>query len=247
MKVAVVIPARYASTRLPAKPLALIKGRPLLQWVIEGVQKSSKISEVVVATDHSQIFDLAEKCGAVAVMTDPDCPTGSDRIYQAVMKLEEQNKKFDIVINVQGDEPLISASEIDLVLNSLVQDRSVAMATLGHPLKADDLENKNSVKVLLNNSHDAIYFSRFAIPFSRLPFAEGAFDHLVLKHVGIYGFRTEFLKKFCQHTVTELEKSESLEQLRALYMGQKIKVQKINRGLQGVDSPEDIAKVERLL
>lgn len=247
MKVAVVIPARYASTRLPAKPLALIKGKPLLQWVIEGARKSPKISAVVVATDHLEIMELAKRCGAEAVMTDPDCPTGSDRIFQAIQSLEQQNQLFDIVINVQGDEPLISEVEVDLVLEALLEDSEAMMSTLGHPLKTEDLENKNSVKVLMNQNSDAIYFSRFPIPFSRQQFIENQCDHFILKHVGIYGFRTKFLKQFCQHPVTDLEKNESLEQLRALFMGKKIKVKKMNRVLQGVDSPEDIVKVERLL
>ena len=194
MKVAVVIPARYASTRLPAKPLALIKGKPLLQWVIEGARKSQKISAVVVATDHLEIMELAKRCGAEAVMTDPDCPTGSDRIFQAIQSLEQKNQLFDIVINVQGDEPLISEVEVDLVLEALLEDSEAMMSTLGHPLKTEDLENKNSVKVLMNQNSDAIYFSRFPIPFSRQQFTENQCDHFILKHVGIYGFRTKFLK-----------------------------------------------------
>ncbi len=251
MKMIAVIPARYASTRFPAKPLFKIKNKPLLQWVIEGVQNSQKknkiLTDVFVATDNEEISELAVSCGVQAVMTSESCQTGSDRIYEACQQLKKSGHEFDVVINVQGDEPMISDVHIDLLAKAFLENPKLDMATLAHPLSAEDIENKNAVKVVLNEQSEALYFSRYAIPFSRLDFTEGKYDSVVQKHMGLYGYRYSFLEKFCTTEQSLLEKAESLEQLRALSMGAKIKVLSVPSGLVGVDTPEDVAKVEKHL
>lgn len=246
MKIAAVIPARFASTRFPGKPLVNLCGKPMLQWVIEGAQGSSRISELFVATDHTEIAKLAEKCGVRAVMTSAECQTGSDRIFETLNVLKLENKIFDVVLNIQGDEPLISKSMIDPLADAFLQNSNLDMATLSHPLSVDDITNKNAVKVLLNQNSEAIYFSRFGIPFSRGEFEKSIFDHCVQKHIGLYGFKTSFLKKFCEEPQTAIEKSESLEQLRALHLGAKIKVISVPQAIQGIDTPEDLLQFEKL-
>lgn len=248
MKVAVLIPARYASTRFPAKPLAVIKGKPLLQWVVEGVQKKKSESDIIVATDHPEIFKLAERLNVKAVMTPSDCPTGTDRIYLAYQELKKQNLNYDVLINVQGDEPLFDGKYVDLLIREFIENPNYQMLTFGHPLRQDEIENRNAVKVVLNQYSEGIYFSRYAIPFSRVDFLSLKNpSSVVLKHVGVYAYRSAFLEKFCQTPMTDLENCESLEQLRALYLGEKIKVLQIQQSLQGVDTPEDIQKVESYL
>jgi 3-deoxy-manno-octulosonate cytidylyltransferase (CMP-KDO synthetase) len=241
MKVVGVIPARFGSTRFPGKPLHNIAGKALLEWVIEGVQKSRKLSDVIVATDHEGIFELAQKKGAKAVMTDSDLPSGSDRVWQAIQDIE-----CDAVINIQGDEPLIQASMIDSLADCLLTSEDSQMATLGAPLKFDELESANVVKLLVNQLNEAIYFSRFAIPFSRgTAKANLGEASCVYKHIGMYAYKKDFLKKFCVTPPTWLEQMESLEQLRAMWLGAKIKVLVGQFECIGVDTPEDAIKVEK--
>lgn len=235
-----VIPARFASTRFPGKPLTKILGRPLLQWVIEGAKNSRSLSEVCVATDHEDIFELAERCGARAVMTDSDLPTGSDRVFAASQGLD-----FDVVVNIQGDEPLITGPLLDQLVAPMLSDPTLQMATLGRQLKPGDLENKNTAKIVLNRRHEALYFSRQAIPYSRVD--APAREAICLKHIGLYAFRKSFLAEFCAQPATPLELAEGLEQLRALYLGARIKVVEVDHESWGVDIPEDVAKVEGLL
>jgi 3-deoxy-manno-octulosonate cytidylyltransferase (CMP-KDO synthetase) len=174
------------------------------------------------------------------VMTDSACPTGTDRIFAAT-----HNLNFDIILNIQGDEPLIDQNYIDPLAQALVQDSTLDMATLAHPLEAVDVENKNAVKVITNQNSEAIYFSRFAIPYSRENFNAGS--RAALKHIGLYAYTRSFLQKFCSTSPTELEKLESLEQLRALYLGARIKVIQVEKPTYGVDTPEDLRKLEALL
>jgi 3-deoxy-manno-octulosonate cytidylyltransferase (CMP-KDO synthetase) len=235
-----VIPARYGSTRFPGKPLVKILGKPLLQWVIEGSRKSRKLQEILVATDHQEIFDLAKRCGARAVMTSADLPTGSDRVFAA-----SQNSAAEVVVNIQGDEPLISGDLLDLLVTPMLSDPTLSMATLGRQLKTGDLESPNTAKIVLNQRSEALYFSRLAIPYSRIDApASGA---ICLKHIGLYAFRKSFLAEFCAQPPTSLELAEGLEQLRALYLGARIKVVKVDHESWGVDIPEDVATVEGLL
>ena len=242
MKIIAVIPARFGSTRFPGKPLEKLKGKPILQWVVEGARKSSRLSEIIVATDDDRILSLCEKIGVHAVMTSSDCPTGTDRIFEATRGLQ-----FDVVLNIQGDEPLIDQSYIDPLAEAFINQADLDMATLAHPLAAADIDNKNAVKVIINERGEAIYFSRFAVPFSRESFVEDSPVQPALKHIGLYGFSGSFLQKFCSTSPTLLEKHESLEQLRALYLGARIKVIEVRKPTYGVDTPEDLQKLEALL
>lgn len=246
MKIIAVIPARFGSTRFPGKPLAELKGKKILQWVVEGARTSSLIQEIYVATDDQRIFDFCKSIQVEAIMTSVDCATGTDRIFQAT-----QNLNFDCVLNIQGDEPLISKEYIDPLANAFLQNPLLQMATLAHPLQAEDLHNLNAVKVITNCNQEAIYFSRFPIPFSRQNFMvpKAVADHSspVMKHIGLYGYSKKFLKIFCSAEPCQIEKHESLEQLRALYLGVQIKVLTVSTPTYGVDTPEDLQKLEALL
>lgn len=239
MKVLGVIPARYGSIRFPGKPLKKILDRPLLQWVVEAAKTSTEIDKVIVATDHKEIADMCAAIGAEYVLTSVDCPTGSDRVWQACKDMDG-----DIIINIQGDEPLITGELLDTLVRPIKERADLDMATLGRSLKAGDLESANTAKIVCNKFGEAMYFSRFAIPFSR---SNDASQEICLKHIGIYAYRKTFLKEFCQCPPTDLEYAEGLEQLRALYLGAKIAVVKVEHESWGVDSPEDVAKVEALL
>lgn len=247
MDVVGVIPARWGSSRFPGKPLAMISGKPLLQWVIEGAGTSKKIKEICVATDDERIADLATRSGARAVMTDSNLPTGTDRVWQAVQEIPA-----DVVINIQGDEPLIEGALLDRLVEPFEMDRSLEMATLGRPLDLEALQSPNTAKIVLNERNEALYFSRLPIPYSRksqesLAKTEpGGFDG-ALKHIGIYAYRRAFLERFCQQEPTRLEGLEGLEQLRALYLGARIKVVQVEHDSWGVDTPEDVQKIESLI
>ncbi len=240
MKVIGVIPARFASTRFPGKPLKLIADKPLLQWVIEGSKTSTLINELIVATDDERIAALSEKCGVRAIMTDSSLPTGTDRIWAAI-----KDKNFDIAINIQGDEPLITGGILDTLVNSLLEHPESEMGTLGHPFHDQkDIENPNIIKIVLNQNNQAVYFSRFPIPHSRVKeFSQDS----NLQHIGLYGYRKAFLKKFCETPATALEINEGLEQLRALYLGAKIQVTSVEYETRGVDEPQDVLIVEKKL
>lgn len=240
MKVIAVIPARYGSTRFPGKPLVKIKDKTLIEWVIAGSQTSKYLKDIIVATDDEQIFTVAKNAGVKAVMTSEKCATGTDRIFEATKDID-----FDVVINIQGDEPQISSKYIDPLVEAFLNQKNLDMATLAHPIELKDLENKNAVKVIKNINDEAIYFSRFAIPYSRV--AADVSSQVTLKHIGLYGYSKSFLKKFCEAPIAAIEKHESLEQLRALHLGTKIKVITVAQAIQGVDTPEDLKIVEKYL
>lgn len=240
MQVVGVIPARYASTRLPGKPLIKISGKPLLQWVIEGVQTSQKVNEFLVATDHEAIAELAQKCGVEAIMTSSDLPSGSDRVWAAI-----EDRQVDVALNIQGDEPLISGTLVDALAEPFFDSDEVVMSTLGRLPSLEDLESQNTAKIVLNHNSEALYFSRFPIPYSRNSIQDS--PRGCLKHIGLYGYRKSFLKKFCEQGPVEIERAESLEQLRALYLGAKIKVVQVDHESWGVDTPEDVGKIEQIL
>lgn len=242
IKVTAVIPARAGSTRLPEKPLIQIAGKPLIQWVLEGASQSQKINDIRVATDDERIKSLVQKLGFQAEMTDKNIATGSDRVW-AVSKAGDAQ---DLIVNVQGDEPMITGKLLDQLIEPFLNDQSLNMGTLSTPIKPDELNNMNVVKVIVNRRDEAIYFSRFPIPLSRLN-AENSDLKVVRKHVGIYIYRHGFLKAYCNHGVTDLEKAESLEQLRALYMGERIKVIPTEYQGIGVDTIEDVKRMESLL
>lgn len=240
MKVLGVIPSRYGSTRFPGKPLALISGKPLLQWVVEGARQSQTLSDVIVATDNKEIAELARKIDVKCVMTDSELPSGSDRVWAAIKDID-----CDVAINIQGDEPLISGELVDSLAAPFLEDTDLDMATLGRKLSKDDLESTNTAKIVLNHKDEALYFSRYPIPFSRNSF--DADTNACLKHIGMYGYSKFFLQRFCEFGPVEVELAESLEQLRALYLGARIKVVKVNHESWGVDHPEDVEKIEKLL
>lgn len=241
MKIVGVIPARFGSTRFPGKPLVNLRGRPLIQWTIEGALKSKLLSEVIVATDDLRIKSAAEACGVKVVMTASDLPTGSDRIHAAIKDVD-----CDVVVNVQGDEPLITGELIDQLAQVFIDNPHMDMATVAHPISDEELQSPNAVKVVLNHKDEALYFSRYAIPYSRHTAAEFGYEGC-LKHIGMYAYSKTFLKKFCEAPPSFIEKVESLEQLRALYLDARIKVIKVKEASLGVDTPEDLAKLEKLL
>lgn len=242
MKIVGVIPARYGSTRFPGKPLVSLRGRPLIQWTIEGAMKSQLVSEVIVATDDVRIQRVAEAAGAKVVMTASDLATGSDRIFAAIRDIA-----CDVIVNIQGDEPLVTGELVDKLAQVFVDDPKMDMATLAHPISLEELHSVNSVKVVLNHKDEALYFSRFAIPYSRIEAPSAAVREACLKHIGLYAYSRVFLKKFCEAPPAAIELAESLEQLRALYLGAKIKVIKVNEASLGVDTPEDLARLEKHL
>lgn len=243
MRITGIIPARYASTRFPGKPLALIAGKPLIQRVVEQCRRAKSLSEVVVATDDQRIADAAKQFCRVE-MTRPDHPSGSDRIAEAAARLN-----CDAVVNIQGDEPLISPAVIDAVAGALAQQTmSTAATAIKDPAEYD---SPNVVKVVVNAAGHALYFSRRTIPYLREAASRSANEQLAafpfLKHLGIYGYRRETLLKLVQFPVSPLENAERLEQLRALENGIQIAVVKVDYDSVGVDVPEDVAKVEKLL
>jgi 3-deoxy-manno-octulosonate cytidylyltransferase (CMP-KDO synthetase) len=243
VKIAGIIPARYASTRFPGKPLALVAGKPLIQRVIVQCQKAKSLAEVIVATDDARIRELAQKFCRVE-MTSPAHPSGSDRIAEVVEKIS-----CDGVVNIQGDEPLIEPSVIDAVAGALAENEmSTAATRIKNPA---ELDNPNVVKVVVNAAGRALYFSRRTIPYLReaasRPVSEQLAAFPFLKHLGIYGYRRETLLRLMKFPVSPLEAAEKLEQLRALENGIGIAVVKVEFDSVGVDAPEDVEWVERFL
>ena len=243
VKIAGIIPARYASTRFPGKPLALVAGKPLIQHVIVQCQKAKSLAEVIVATDDARIRDLAQKFCRVE-MTSPAHPSGSDRIAEVV-----GNISCDAVVNIQGDEPLIEPSVIDAVAGALAENEmSTAATRIKNPA---ELDNPNVVKVVVNAAGRALYFSRRTIPCLREAASGSRSEQLAafafLKHLGIYGYRRETLLRLVKFPVSPLEAAEKLEQLRALENGIGIAVVKVDYNSVGVDAPEDVEWVERFL
>lgn len=242
MKVSILIPARYQSSRFPGKPLATILDRPMIQWVYEQASKSTLASEVVVATDDQRIADAVAAFGGRSVMTSPEHPSGTDRIAEAAAALDS-----DILVNVQGDEPLIDPVAIDAAIRPLLEDQRVGMSTLAAPIASyDDFINPNIVKVVVGDRSDALYFSRAPVPFPRdLP--AGAVPPQALRHIGLYCYRRDFLFQVAALTPTPGEQTEKLEQLRVLEHGFPIRVGLTDHAGQGVDTPEDIAIILRML
>lgn len=241
MKTAVIIPSRYASTRFPGKPLALIKGKPLIRHVIERVKKCKKIDFIAVATDDKRIYAAVKELGYGVFMTPKTCKSGTDRLAFTAKK---HLSGYDIFINVQGDEPLIDPSLIDSLASELKKNRKLEYITAAYPVKKEeDIKNPNIVKVVLDKDGYALYFSRSEVPYNR----DKTKNIKYFKHMGIYGYKRDFLIEFAKSKPTMLEKAESLEQLRALENGKKIKVIISGSDSVGVDTPEDALKVERFL
>jgi 3-deoxy-manno-octulosonate cytidylyltransferase (CMP-KDO synthetase) len=233
----VIIPARYGATRFPGKPLALLAGKPLVCHVAERARRARGVSRVAVATDDERIAAAARSCGAEAVMTGP-AASGTDRVAEAARGMGAA----DVVVNLQGDEPLVEPEAIEALLAAM-EDGSVAMATLSRPLEAGELSRPHVVKVVTRANGDALYFSRAAIPHRR----EGGESRLARAHVGIYAFRAAFLQEFARLPPGRLEREESLEQLRALEHGHGIRVVETGYRGFGVDTPEDLERARALL
>ena len=243
MKTVGIIPARYASTRFPGKPLALIAGRPLIQHVVTQCQQAKSLAEIIVATDDERIAEVARRFCRVE-MTRADHPSGSDRIAEVASRCD-----CDAIVNIQGDEPLIDPAVIDNVANALArQEMSTAATPIRHP---GELDNPNVVKVVVNAAGQALYFSRRTIPYLReaanRPVPEQLAAFPFLKHLGIYGFRRETLLRLVRFPVSPLEEAEKLEQLRALDNGIAIAVVTVAYDSIGVDLPEDVARVEKII
>ncbi len=243
MKVIGIIPARYASTRFPGKPLALIAGKPLIRHVVERCQQATSLAEVIVATDDSRIREVAQDFCRTE-MTAPDHPSGSDRIAEVAARCA-----CDAIVNIQGDEPLIAPAVINAVADALAQ---AEMSTAATPItRPDEYDNPNTVKVVVNGAGRALYFSRCTIPYLREAAAASPSEQLAafpfLKHLGIYGYRRDTLLRLVRFPVSPLERAEKLEQLRALENGIPIAVVQVDYDSVGVDAPADVARVERIL
>jgi 3-deoxy-manno-octulosonate cytidylyltransferase (CMP-KDO synthetase) len=239
MKIIGIIPSRYASTRFPAKSLAMIKGKSMIQRVYEQVQQSSALNDVVVATDHQEIFDHVKKFGGMVCMTKSNHVSGTDRCYEA---LTIQQAKYDYVINIQGDEPFIQPTQIDLLAGKL--DGVTEIATLVKQLTTEEqLFNPNVVKAVLSDDDEALYFSRSPIPHIRnTPPSEWLNKHTFYKHIGMYAYRADILERLTRLSVSTLEKAESLEQLRWLENGFTIAVAETHTETIGIDTPDDLQK-----
>ena len=239
-----VIPARFASSRFPGKPLIEILGKSMIQRVYEQAKKSTKLDEVVVATDDERIFNHVIKFGGNAVMTEVNHPSGTDRCFEA---LEKSGKNFNYVINIQGDEPFIDPSQIDLLAS--VCDGKTELATLMIPVDSHEvLFDTGEVKITMNNKHEALYFSREVIPHIKgIDKKEWHKHYNYYRHVGMYAYRADVLKKITKLEISSLEKAESLEQLRWLENGYKIKLAVTDFDSHCIDTPEDIEKVLRLM
>jgi 3-deoxy-manno-octulosonate cytidylyltransferase (CMP-KDO synthetase) len=243
MKIVGIVPARYASTRFPGKPLALIAGKPLIQHVVERCQQTSSLSEVIVATDDTRIWEVAQNY-CRAEMTAPNHPSGSDRIAEVAARCE-----CDAIVNIQGDEPLIDPAVIDAVAGALEKNEISTAATLIR--NPEQYDNPNVVKVVVNYAGRALYFSRRTVPYLREAASRSVSEQLAafpfLKHLGIYGYRRETLLRLVTFPVSPLEAAEKLEQLRALENGIDIGVVKVDYDSVGVDVPADVLRVEELL
>jgi 3-deoxy-manno-octulosonate cytidylyltransferase (CMP-KDO synthetase) len=238
-KTAIVIPARWASTRLPAKPLLPLVGKPLVRHVWERCSKVRGVDAVIVATDDMRIAEAAFEFGAEVAMTSPRHPSGTDRIAEVAKNLAG----FDIVLNVQGDEPFIQPKLVENLAEALRAEKAIEMSTAACALDPAELANPNCVKVVTDLNGNALYFSRAPIPCDR----DGDSNPARLRHLGIYGYRRKFLLEFVKWKQTPLEKSEKLEQLRALEHGAKIRVIKTKPTGPGIDTPEDLKAAEKFL
>ncbi|MDA8082838.1 MAG: 3-deoxy-manno-octulosonate cytidylyltransferase [Nitrospiraceae bacterium] len=253
MSSVVVIPARYASTRFPGKPLAPLKGIPVIEHVYRNSLRSKQAGEVIVATDSDLIFDAVSSFGGTAVMTSTDHVSGTDRIAEAIRLL---SREYDIIVNVQGDEPLIEPGMIDAVISILDDDRAsigTLVKRIGNP---EEIADPNVVKAVFDEQGYALYFSRAPVPWHRDEWQGSTAAFAVsrtgarpdcYKHIGIYSYRKDILFRLTSLAPSRLEQIEKLEQLRALEHGMRIKVRKTDSETFGVDTPEDLERIEKWL
>lgn len=240
-----IIPARYASSRFPGKPLVDIKGKSMIQRVYEQAKRSSSLNKIIVATDDKRIYDHVMNFGGEAVMTSTDHPSGTDRCWDALQQLKDT---YQYIINIQGDEPLINPKQIDELAAVLI-DETTELAT--QMIKVDNHEllfNTGEVKIVLNENDEALYFSRSVIPFIKnVDEKEWHLNHAYYRHVGMYAYRADILEKITKLPVSSLEKAESLEQLRWLQNGFKIKCVITNFESHCIDTPQDLQAILHLL
>jgi len=232
----IIIPARYASTRFPGKALADLWGKPLIQHVYERARQARSSERVIVATDDERIASAARGFGAEVAMTSREHPSGTDRVAEVARGIEAE-----LIVNVQGDEPLIEPASIDAAVGPLVEDGTIPMGTLCCPVSdVEELANPNVVKVVVDREGFALYFSRLPIPFVR----DSRADVMRYRHIGLYAYRREFLLELAGLEPTPLEEAEKLEQLRALEHGHRIKVTRVGSAWPGVDTAEELARLE---
>ncbi len=236
-RVSIIIPARYGSTRLPAKPLLEVAGKPIIQWVWEKALKSRYADDVIIAVDDERIYNACLKFGAQVEMTDVNHNCGSNRIAE----VSARHNDFEYIINLQGDEPMIEADVIDKLIEAL-DDEDVAMSTLVREISEDAAQNPNCVKCVFDDNFNALYFSRSPIPYPRNSEYVKYFGH-----IGMYGYKKETLMKMVASAQNKLELAESLEQLRVLGMGEKIKVALVELNPIGIDTLEDYEKFKALI
>ena len=235
-----IIPARWGSTRFPGKALHEIAGKPLLRHVWERCRRARKLDKLIIATDDFRIAEAAFEWGAEVAMTSPNHSSGTDRVAEVAKKL----KHCSHVVNIQGDEPLVDPKLIDRFVREMERDKKVEMITAAHPFEnSNDATSPHQVKVVVNQNGDALYFSRAAIPFPR----NAPDQRLHFRHQGIYGYTRDLLLRFVRWKPSPLETAESLEQLRALENGVRIRVVMTGSGSPGVDTPEDALMIERVI
>jgi 3-deoxy-manno-octulosonate cytidylyltransferase (CMP-KDO synthetase) len=240
-KILGVIPARISSSRFPGKVLALISSKTMLQHVYERASQARYLTSTIIATDDAVVYEVARSFGAPVRMTRPDHISGTDRVAEAA-----SSESAEIIVNIQGDEPLIDPGAIDTAILPVAEDPSVVMATLKKRIEdAREIDNPNVVKVVTDRNGDAIYFSRYAIPYVRERGAENA-SVPFFKHIGLYVYRRNFLLGYPGLPVGPLERAERLEQLRALENGHRVRVVETEYESVGVDTPEDLERVRRL-
>lgn len=237
-----VIPARYQSERLPGKPLATIDDKPMVQWVYERASQARTLDDVLIATDDARIAEAVKAFGGDVVMTSASHQSGTDRIAEVA-----EGAQTDLVVNIQGDEPLIEPAVIDAAVRPLLDDPAIEMGTIACPMAQEDLEDPNVVKVVFDNQHRALYFSRAAIPHQARPQPSGTMQELMhWQHIGLYVYRKEFLLQFTNYPRGKLEQLERLEQLRALENGHTIHVEPTEYRSISVDTPEDLEHVRQI-
>jgi 3-deoxy-manno-octulosonate cytidylyltransferase (CMP-KDO synthetase) len=237
MRKLAIIPSRYESSRFPGKPLIDLKGKSMIQRVYEGVEGSNVFDKTVVATDDKRILDHVLSFGGEAMMTSRNHESGTDRCGEVIQKFSD----YDVVVNIQGDEPLVEKQQLEQLISAF-KDSNVEIATLGTPkITKAEYNDSNRIKIVLDHNNDALYFSRSAIPFVR-----NDNNYPFMRHIGLYGFKTATLSKLISLKKTKLEKTESLEQLRWIYYGHKIRVIETLIETPNVDVPEDVEAVLRI-
>lgn len=249
MKILGVIPARYGATRFPGKPLADICGKPMVLHVYDRAKRAKSLTDLIVATEDDRILKVVEQAGGKAIMTSAEHQSGSDRLGEVAQKIEA-----DIIVNIQGDEPLLEPKMIDEMVEPLINDKMILMGTLKKRIvNPEDMQNPNIVKVVCDKFGFALYFSRSLIPYPKTGWKDASIHGLAgselafYKHLGLYAYQKEFLLQFTKLPVSPIEKIEGLEQLRALDNGYKIKVVETKFDTIAVDTPEDLERVKQVI